>query len=162
MPSVNEAYFLSESNAIEGIFDEGSLSQAIRAWNYLKEQEKLTLGVILKTHKILMIGQNIQGFERGYFRRRNVYIGGEGSMHHSKVLGAMYDWLDDVKTSIKVPGKNGKHIKFDHITYEKIHPFIDGNGRTGRMFLNYQRLKANLPLLIIKESEKQKYYRWFT
>jgi len=76
--------------------------------------------------------------------------------------GAIKSWLKDVETSIEMPGKNGKHIQLDHITFEKIHPFIDGNGRIGRIFMNWQRKKAGLPILVIKEAEKQKYYDWFT
>jgi Fic family protein len=51
--------------------------------------------------------------------------------------------------------------KDHHIRYEHIHPFVDGNGRTGRMFMNWERLKAGLPLLVIKESKKYDYYDWF-
>ena len=59
------------------------------------------------------------------------------------------------------------HPKVDsidlHVKYEKIHPFADGNGRTGRMFMNWTRLKRNNePLLIIHEGEEQReYYGWF-
>ena len=56
---------------------------------------------------------------------------------------------------------DGGAAKASHIAYERIHPFIDGNGRTGRMFMNWQRLKAGLPILVIKEKEKQEYYKWF-
>lgn len=49
----------------------------------------------------------------------------------------------------------------DHIAFENIHPFIDGNGRMGRILLNWQRVKADLPILIIRESERQEYYSWF-
>ncbi len=49
-----------------------------------------------------------------------------------------------------------------HVSYEKIHPFVDGNGRTGRMFMNWWRLTNGLPLLIIHEGDEQyNYYQWF-
>lgn len=39
-----------------------------------------------------------------------------------------------------------------HIEFEKIHPFEDGNGRTGRLILNYELLKNNIaPIIIVKE-----------
>jgi Fic family protein len=38
---------------------------------------------------------------------------------------------------------------------------MDGNGRIGRILLNWQRRYWNLPILIIKESEKEEYYKWF-
>ena len=53
-------------------------------------------------------------------------------------------------------------IEQDHIWFEKIHPFEDGNGRTGRILMNIQRLNAGLPLLIIHEGKEQmEYYKWF-
>ena len=55
-------------------------------------------------------------------------------------------------------------IKDDHIAFEAIHPFIVGNGRIGRIIMNWQRDKVDkiLPILVIKESEKWDYYSWFT
>ena len=53
-------------------------------------------------------------------------------------------------------------IKQWHIRFEKIHPFEDGNGRVGRIIMNYQRLKQGLPLLVIHVGEEQQeYYEWF-
>lgn len=153
--------FLKESNAIEGIYDRESLDQALIAWEYLIKQDKLTIGVVLKTHKLLMLNQLIKGHERGYFRKRPVWIAGKMGLDHNQIESNIISWLLDVKTSVKIPGKAGRHIKLDHITYEKIHPFIDGNGRTGRMFLNWTRLKAGLPILVIKASKRQEYYKWF-
>lgn len=53
-------------------------------------------------------------------------------------------------------------MKNHHVEYEIIHPFVDGNGRTGRMFMNWERLKGGLPILVIHEGEEQQeYYKWF-
>ena len=102
------------------------------------------------------------GYERGYFRNVMVYVSGQPALNAIKIREAIESWIEDVNLSVKIPGKNGKHIKLDHITYEKIHPFVDGNGRTGRMFMNWQRIKARLPILIIHEGEEQQeYYKWF-
>jgi len=49
----------------------------------------------------------------------------------------------------------------DHIHFEKIHPFVDGNGRMGRILMNWQRVKVGLQPLIIWASERQAYYAWF-
>ena len=44
-----------------------------------------------------------------------------------------------------------------HHKFEKIHPFMDGNGRTGRMLLNYILLKNDYPHLIIHKKFRQEY-----
>lgn len=156
-----EIEFLEQSNAIEGVYDAASLEQAIEAWNYLMSQKVLTLSVVLKTHKVLMLNQRLQPNEKGYFRTITVYIGGKPAINALKIKDEMVSWLLDVKTSVKIPGFKGAHIKADHVEYERIHPFVDGNGRTGRMFYNWQRLKAGLSLEIIYESDRQNYYKWF-
>lgn len=44
-----------------------------------------------------------------------------------------------------------------HHKLEKIHPFYDGNGRTGRMILNYILIKNKYPPLIIKKKNRNEY-----
>ena len=157
----DEIDFLRESNAIEGVYDPVSMHQAIYAWDYLRSQDVLNNSVVLKTHKILMLHQKLQPNHKGYFRDCDVSVGGQIKLAQDKIRPAMEEWCKDVATTLKVPGKDGVNIKTDHIAYEEIHPFIDGNGRTGRMFLNWERLQVGLPILVIKEEEKFAYYDWF-
>jgi len=148
--------FLEQSNNIEGVFDEDSLQQAIYAWEYVIAQDELTSSVITKTHKILMLHQKLMPNERGYFRRIPIYIAGKEGKPWPVVPSLINQWCRNTENS-----KTAEEIKQDHVVYETIHPFVDGNGRTGRIFLNWQRVKNNLPILIIKNSEKQVYYTWF-
>lgn len=47
-----------------------------------------------------------------------------------------------------------------HHEFECVHPFVDGNGRTGRLLLNAIRLRAGLPWLTVQPGEEQyAYYR---
>lgn len=159
MDNVKE--FLKESNAIEDVYGEDSLKQAERAWEYLVEQDKLTAFVIQKAHWYLMEHQLLEEKYKGHFRDVAVWIGGKKAIHYSLVPSFMEVWLEDVATSVLVPGKGGGNIKVDHVEFEKIHPFVDGNGRIGRMLMNWERVKVGLPILVIKESEKRDYYKWF-
>lgn len=45
-----------------------------------------------------------------------------------------------------------------HAEFVKIHPFIDGNGRTARLLMNFEAMKNGYPPIIIKTEERHKYY----
>lgn len=51
-------------------------------------------------------------------------------------------------------------ISRNHIEFEKIHPFEDGNGRTGRLLINYELLKNNLPPVVIAKEDRVKYFEF--
>ena len=45
--------------------------------------------------------------------------------------------------------------------FEAIHPFIDGNGRTGRLLVNLELMKAGYPPIDIKFTDRKRYYDAF-
>lgn len=147
--------FLHQSNLIEGVDDADSLMQAIYAWEYLMDQDEMNTSVILKTHKILMLHQPfLRPDEKGYFRTVDIHVG-ETCISHELLREKLENWCFDTMNSQSTTKKL-------HVIYEKIHPFVDGNGRTGRMFMNWTRIKRGQSIIIIHFGEEQnEYYKWF-
>lgn len=147
--------FLRESNAIEDVFDDISLEDAQVAWKFLLSQEILTPAVIRATHGILMEHQDLLESEKGSFRTVDVWVGGHKGITPISIPIDIRDFCDRTM-------RQNPDWKALHVYYERIHPFVDGNGRTGRMFLNWTRVKrCGLGILVITRAARQSYYKWF-
>lgn len=147
--------FLVESNEIEDVCDGESLGKAVKAWEYMETQKEITTENVIEAHKILMQG-HLPDDVLGRFRDVDVRIGSRMGLPKAIVASKMREW---VKLANKCD--NEAKIQQNHVYFEKIHPFLDGNGRVGRILMNWTRIKAGLPILIIYEAKKQDYYKWF-
>ncbi len=54
-----------------------------------------------------------------------------------------------------------EHIARFHLDFEGIHPFIDGNGKTGRLILNLELIRNGYPAINIKFADRKRYYDAF-
>lgn len=91
------------------------------------------------------------------FRKVQVYIRGANFVPPapSQVPMQMMYFLDNYNHSTYDPIE--KAARF-HIEFEHIHPFEDGNGRTGRLLINYEMLRNELPPIVIPAEERSRYF----
>lgn len=128
------------------------------AFDYLlKEKPKLDLKLMIKIHSMLL--RNIDK-RVGEFRKYNVRVfGADFETSNAKFV---YTDLNLLMKWYKA-NKNKLHplilSAVFHEKFERIHPFYDGNGRTGRMIVNLILIKNTFPPLAIKNEDRLEYYK---
>lgn len=137
-----------------------------QAFHYLLEalatNEPLHLQVVKEIHALLM--DRLQ-YDRGQFKSiDNAILGADfmtASVQETPLL--MQQWVDNLNYRLDIAAtaeEKRSIIAEAHIALERIHPFADGNGRTGRMLLNYSLLENGFPPLIINKQDKATYLRF--
>jgi Fic family protein len=120
------------------------------------ENEPLSEWMIRNIHRLVLKGIDVA--QAGCYRRENVVIAGATTtppdfLHLPQEMGQLIEWYDQAGSMHAVKRAAELHTRF-----VKIHPFIDGNGRTGRLLLNFELMKAGYPPAIIRKEERLIYY----
>jgi Fic family protein/DNA-binding XRE family transcriptional regulator len=122
-------------------------------FEHLERGKPVDDALVLKLHSILM---NAVRSDAGMYRDHGVRIMGAHvpTANYIKVPALMKELFRD--TNLNRKGSDViNHIAQVHTRFEAIHPFADGNGRTGRLLMHAMALQENLsPLVILQENRR--------
>lgn len=125
---------------------------------FIQRKVDLSEEFIRKLHRIIL--KNIDDREAGAYRRHTVRIVGATDLppRATKVRGLVSDligWYEQHAHLKPIPELAAKmHYRFVHI-----HPFMDGNGRTARLLMNFILMRNGYPPAVILHVDRRKYYR---
>jgi Fic family protein len=128
----------------------------------LENNESLSLNIVRGIHTQLMDHLN---FDRGMWKTHdNAIVGADfNTVSAHDVPYLMKQWIDNLNYRLhqsKIDEEKIKHILEMHIDFERIHPFSDGNGRTGRLLIIYSLLEHDIYPIIIPVDLKPDYIRF--
>lgn len=122
----------------------------------------LTTETILDLHYILM---NNLDENRGQLKKHENMIVGANfkTAHPDDVPMLIENWLWNLNDRL-AKAKDLKEVSLilaiKHIEFERIHPFALGNGKIGRLLINYSLLEYNYPPLVIHKEDKEMYLNY--
>lgn len=120
----------------------------------------LTKELILKIHYLLLYGLYDEvrwdkGERPGTFKKNDYCV---GSTDAGSDPDYVIDDIDDLIKELEEEGDLLVKASYFHLQFESIHPFSDGNGRLGRLLLNYYLMLNNHPPIVIYNEDKDAYY----
>ena len=132
-----------------------------RAIDYVIDvaEEPLTENIIKELHRILKQStkdSTLSWFTVGDYKKRPNVVGGRETAKPKDVPVRMKALLDDYAA---LPTVTVNDIIRFHYSFERIHPFQDGNGRVGRLIALKECLRYGIVPFIIEDSKKMFYYR---
>jgi len=124
-----------------------------------RKGELLSISLANEIHRLLM---DRLTYDAGAFKKHeNAILGSDlVTAPVSQVPMLMQQWIDNVEYQLEQAGSDDEGIEVivkSHMEFEKIHPYSDGNGRTGRMLMNFLLLRTSNWPLIIKGQDRTTY-----
>jgi len=141
------------------IFEAKNLARVVSYIDTRAKEQELTLEVILLLHKMLI--SNIRDDIAGKFRTDGQWV--RVATHIAPGPNEVVERLEKMLAEYYAGIQNNiiKRIARLHLTFEYIHPFVDGNGRIGRVINNYLLIREGFVPINIKFIDRSLYYEAF-
>jgi Fic family protein len=123
----------------------------------VRRAELLSEWQIRNLHRLVL--KQIDDEHAGRYRPLNVTIAGARHVPPDMLavpdqMAELLNWYNNQATNLHAVERAARL----HIDFVKIHPFVDGNGRTARLLLNLDLLKAGFPAIVLPVEKRLAYY----
>jgi Fic family protein len=141
------------------IFEAKNLARVVSYIDTKAKEQELTLDCLLLLHKMLI--SNIRDDVAGRFRKEGEWV--RVASHIAPDPKEVVGRLEKMLATYNANSRENiiKRIALLHLTFEYIHPFVDGNGRIGRVINNYLLIREGFVPVNIKFIDRSMYYDAF-
>ena len=141
------------------LFEAKNLARVVAYIDQKAVESELNLDVILLLHKMLI--SNIRDDIAGRLRNEDEWV--KVGSHIAANPKDVHQLLQDALITYQSAGQEHiiKRIARFHLSFEHIHPFVDGNGRIGRVLNNYLLIREGHVPINIKFIDRSQYYDAF-
>ena len=150
---------LSRNVTVREVFEARNLARVVEYSRTKASAGELTRDLIVLLHRMLIggIDDDIAGRFRGAgeYVRVGTHVAPAPERVEAMMAAALRDSAGDLDSYFL------DRIALFHLRFETIHPFCDGNGRMGRVIINFHLYRIGLPPVIIRDKEKDRYYQAF-
>ncbi len=149
---------LDHHNALNFILSEAEKGTLLS----VKFIQEIASRVMARTGEIYQNALGKVDVSKGEFRNTSVRVGSTSFMNFQKIPSAMENLVQELKNAFpkQQTAKEQLELSFyAHYQLVDIHPFLDGNGRTARLLMNFIQQKYDLPLGIVFSEDKPQYYK---
>ena len=124
----------------------------------VKNNVPFSESIIKQIHTLILMDRPE---DRGVYRRIPVRIMGAYHVPPDPIL--VPEQMENLVAEFSINKKMHpiERAALFHLKFEGIHPFVDGNGRTGRLILNLMLMQAGYPPVNVKYSDRKRYYEAF-
>jgi Fic family protein len=150
---------LSRNISLKEVYEAKNLARVMEYIRNKSQEKDIEKELILLLHKMLIT--NIDEKIAGRFRQSGEYVrvGTHIALSPEKIEESISNILIEYKNNYS--SYFLEKIAEFHLAFEAIHPFNDGNGRIGRIIINYQLARLGFPFIIVRNKGKEKYYKAF-
>lgn len=150
---------ISRNISIREVYEAKNLATISEYIQKNVSEKNLSVELILLLHQLLL--GNISEDIAGRFRESGEYV--RVASHIAPAPEQVNPMIDTIllNYSSEFDIHIIERISHFHLDFETIHPFCDGNGRLGRILINFQLLKMGFPKIIIRNKEKKAYFAAF-
>ncbi|HEX2439252.1 MAG TPA: Fic family protein, partial [Methylomirabilota bacterium] len=149
------------ASVVEIMDVEGYARAADWVYAHAADYDGVPVGIVSEIHRLAIdlswrFAPPVTRDQPGAWRKSPVRVGAVRVSVPAAIAGDLNAWSASTAQPL-FSGHAINHAAIHHAWFERIHPFVDGNGRVGRLLLNFMLIQRGYPPAVILSTQRRRY-----